>query len=88
MPQMSTLPRASICCACRIVTSGVSAGTSASAAFDQLVVYQVWRHADQVQAAALLADDLVPGGKGNQVSEALERNARAILDVGSNRLAQ
>jgi len=55
---------------------------------DQLVVYQVWRHADQVQAAALLADDLVPGGKGNQVSEALERNARAILDVGSNRLAQ
>jgi hypothetical protein len=41
-----------------------------------------------VQAATLLADDLVPRGKGNQVREALERNARAILDLGCNRLAQ
>ena len=55
---------------------------------DKLVVHHVRRHADQVQAAAALADDLVPGGKGNEVSEALERNTRAILDIGCNRFAQ
>ena len=41
---------------------------------DHLVVDQVRRHADQVQVAPALADDLVPGSERDQVREALQRD--------------
>ena len=55
---------------------------------DHLVVDQVRRHADQVQVAPALADDLVPGGERDQVGEAFQRDARAVGDVRGDRLAQ
>ena len=48
---------------------------------DQLVVDQVRRHADQVQVAPALADDLVAGRERDQVREAFQRDARAVGDV-------
>jgi len=52
-----------------------------------LIVDQIRRHADQVQAAPLLADDLVAGGKRNQVRETLECDALAVADELGNDFA-
>jgi hypothetical protein len=51
-----------------------------AAAADQLVVDQIRRHADQMQSASLLANDLVTGRERNQVRETLERDALAVAD--------
>ncbi len=48
-----------------------------AAAADHLVVEQVRRHADQRQIRDALPDDLVPGGKGDEVGKALERDTVA-----------
>ena len=45
-----------------------------TAAANHLVVEQIGRHAHERQVGYPLTDDLVPGGKRNQVSEAFERD--------------
>ena len=47
---------------------------------DQLVVEDVRCHPDQLELGSALADQLVPGGKRDQVREALERDGVAIVD--------
>ena len=49
-----------------------------------LVVDQVGGGARQDQVLAPLADDLVPGGKGDQVGEPGQVNAVAVVDVACN----
>ena len=61
---------------------GGAAGT------DQLVVDDVGRHPHEVQVAAALADDLVPGGVRDQVGEALHRQRVAVVHVLGDGLAQ
>ena len=55
---------------------------------DHLVVNQVGCHAHQVETATALANDLVTGGKWNQVRKSLERNARAVGHVERDRFLQ
>ncbi|MCY1496187.1 hypothetical protein D9M68_301160 [compost metagenome] len=50
-----------------------------AAGADQQVVDQVGRHAHQVQVFLALADQLVGGGSGNQVSEAFEGDGVAVV---------
>src|SRR5690606_1177772 len=47
---------------------------------DHLVVDQVRGHADERQITLFLADDLVPGGEGDQVGEAFHRDGVSVLD--------
>ena len=51
-----------------------------AAGADQLVVDDVRRHPHERQVALALADDLVPGGDGDQVGEALQRDGVAVVD--------
>ena len=51
-----------------------------AACTDQQVVDQVGSHADQRQVFPALADQLVAGGRRDQVSEAFEGDAVAIVD--------
>ena len=53
---------------------------------DQLIVDQIRRHPDQRQIAPPLADDFVPGGKGNQVREAFQRHDIAVANHFLDRL--
>ena len=64
----------------RIATPGEGQPVGASHA-DHLVVDQVRRHADEVQVAPALPDDLVPCREGNQVGEALQRHALAVTNM-------
>ena len=48
---------------------------------DHLVVDQVRRHPHQVQVMATLADDLVAGGERDEMGEAFQRHARAVVHV-------
>lgn len=59
-----------------------------AACTDQQVVDQVGSHADQRQVFPALADQLVAGGRRDQVSEAFEGDAVAIVDEASHRFAQ
>ena len=52
-----------------------------AAGTDQLVVDHVGRHPHEVQVAAVLADDLVPGGVGDEVGEALHGHGVAIVHM-------
>src|SRR5437763_10397828 len=63
-----------------ITTPGKSefAGTTGA---DQLIVYEVWCHPDKMQISPLLAQDLVPGGKRNQMRKAFQRDALAVPDM-------
>ncbi|MNG07897.1 hypothetical protein D3C84_912220 [compost metagenome] len=47
---------------------------------DQLIVDQVWRHTDQGQLFLALTNDFMPGGSRNQVGEAFEGDAVAVVD--------
>src|SRR2546430_14057239 len=47
---------------------------------DHLVVEHVRRHPDQLEVAAALAQELVPGRERDQVREALERDAVSVVD--------
>src|SRR3979490_3522680 len=49
---------------------------------DELVIDQVGRHADQREAPAALADDLVAGGVRNEMGEAFHRERVAVADIG------
>ena len=53
---------------------------------DQLVVDEVRRHAHEVQVAPALANQLMAGRKGNEMREALEREAGAVRNVRRDRL--
>ncbi|MDT4842420.1 hypothetical protein FQZ97_763220 [compost metagenome] len=55
---------------------------------DQQVIDQVGGHAHQVQVFLALADDLVGGGSGNQVGEALEGYFVAIVDEAFDGFAE
>ena len=48
---------------------------------DHLVADQIGCHADQMQPAAALTNDLVTGGKRDQMREALERHALTVAHV-------
>jgi hypothetical protein len=52
---------------------------------DQLIVDQIGGHANERQVALLLSNDLVAGGEGDQVSEALQRDRPAIVNIGGDR---
>ncbi len=55
---------------------------------DQLIVDEVGSHPDEGQVLASLADDLVAGGEGNQMREALHCDRVAILYVPCDRLLE
>ena len=55
---------------------------------DQLVVDQVRRHAADGQVLAALADDLMAGGEGDEVGEALHRDGIAVAEIGLDRVVQ
>src|SRR3972149_5070436 len=55
---------------------------------DHLVIDQVGRGAGQHQLAPSLSDDLVPGGKRNQVGEAGSVDQVAIVDVSGDGVMQ
>ena len=55
---------------------------------DQLVVDDVGRHAHEVEVAPLLADDLVPGGVGDEVGEPLHCQRVAVMHVLGDGVAQ
>jgi hypothetical protein len=55
---------------------------------DQLVVEDVRCHADERQIGATLPEDLVTGGEGDQVGEALERDGAAVGDRSLDRLGE
>ena len=55
---------------------------------DHLVVEQVRRHPDQLELASALAQQLVAGGERDQVREALERDAVAVVDELRDGLAE
>src|SRR5580704_8461720 len=65
--------------------TGISApGKSQSARAshtDHLVIDQVRRHADQMEVAPLLSDDLVPGGMRDEMRESLQGNTLPVMDV-------
>ncbi len=46
---------------------------------DQLVIDEIRRQPDGSQSSPLLADDLMPGGKANQVREPVDDEAVAIV---------
>jgi hypothetical protein len=66
-----------------IATPGKREGARTTSA-NQLIVNQVRRHPDQMQIALFLAQDLVPSSERNQMSEAFQRDALAIVDVSTN----
>jgi hypothetical protein len=47
---------------------------------DHLVVENIGRHADQGEIAAILADDFMARGKGDEVRESFEGDGVAIVD--------
>jgi hypothetical protein len=49
-----------------------------AAGADELIVDQIRRHADHGEIALGLADDLVPGGEGDQVGEPFEGDGVAV----------
>ena len=71
----------------RVAAPGEGEGPGAAGA-DHLVVDDVGRHAHEVQVAPALADDLVPGGEGDEVGEALEGQRLPVPDVLRDRLPE
>src|SRR4029077_9780622 len=55
---------------------------------DHLVTDQIRGHADQMQAAAALANDLVTSGKRDQMREALERHALTVVHMLRDRIGK
>ena len=55
---------------------------------DELVIDDVRRHAHQSEAAALLADQLMPGGIRDQMGEALQGDDIAVADIGRDGLGK
>ena len=55
---------------------------------DQLVVEQVRRHSDQLELAASLAQQFMPGGERDQVGEPFERDAVAVVDERRDRILE
>jgi hypothetical protein len=55
---------------------------------DHLVIYEVWRHANQREVFSSLADDLMTRCKRNQMSETLHRQNVAILHHVSDGVPQ
>ncbi len=49
---------------------------------DELIVNEIRRHADERQSFPALTDNLVAGGMGNKMREALERDGVAVADGG------
>jgi hypothetical protein len=52
---------------------------------DELIVDKVGGHPHQGQIAPALADDLVAGGRGNQMSESLQRDDVAVVHEFADR---
>ena len=59
-----------------------------TAGADELIVYDIRRHTYQGQLAPLLPDDLVTGGKRNEVGEAFKCEEVSILYKFGNRLLE
>ena len=55
---------------------------------NQLIVDQVWCHADQGQITATLTNDFVAGSKGDEVGKPLHRYGHPILDRGGYCLSE
>ena len=55
---------------------------------DHLVVEQIRRHPDQLELASALAKQLVACGEWDQVSEALERDAVAVVNELGDRVVE
>ncbi len=55
---------------------------------NQLVIDDVRGHANQRQVSSALANNLVPGGKWNEMGKPLQRNAVAVVHMRGNRLGQ
>src|SRR5439155_5298069 len=55
---------------------------------DELIVDEVGRHADQGEVAPALADDLMAGGKGDQVREPFHGHGVAVVYVLGDRVRE
>src|SRR5258708_4839127 len=55
---------------------------------DHLVIDQVRGHADEVEVAPLLSDDLVPGSMRDEMCESLQGNTLPVMDVAPDRIGQ
>src|SRR5947209_5728156 len=71
----------------RVAAPGEHEPTCATHA-DELVVNKIGRHAYEAQVALVLADDLVTGGEGDQMGEALHSDGGTIVDVLGNGFVQ
>jgi hypothetical protein len=59
-----------------------------AAGADQLVVHDVGRHPDERQVPAALADDLVPGARGDEVGESFHCDGVTVTHQLGNAFGQ
>src|ERR1700730_14290380 len=71
----------------RISTPGKSQSARAPHP-DHLVIDQVRRHADEMEVAPLLSDDLVPGGVRDEMCESFQGNTLPVMHVAPDRIGQ